>query len=73
MEGFINQLRVLSLDEKAANLAAKLHLQIIAKGQEIDVFDCLIAAIIIANDYKKIITKNKKHFERIETLEVYSF
>ena len=73
LEGLINQLRVLSLDEKAANFAAKLHLQLKARGQEIDVFDCLIAAIIVTNEYKKIISKNTKHFKRIEKLEVYSF
>lgn len=73
LEGFINQLRIFSLNEIAANFAAKLHLQLKEVGQEIDVFDCLIAAIIISHDYKKIITGNKKHFERIKQLEVHSF
>lgn len=73
LEGFINQLRVFSLNEIPANFAAKLHLQLKAKGQEIDVFDCLIAAIIITNNYKIIFTDNKKHFERIKQLEVHSF
>jgi len=73
LEGFINQLRIFSLNEIAANFAAKLHLQLKAEGQEIDVFDCLIAAIIITNDYKIMLTDNKKHFERIKQLEVHSF
>ena len=73
LEDFITLLRVFPLDKSAANVAAKLHLQLKAKGQEIDVFDCLIAAIITTNDYKIIITKNLKHFDRIEQLEVYSF
>ena len=59
LEDFITQLNVLSLDEQAANFAAKLHIQLKAKGQEIDVFDCLIAAIIITNDDNKIITRFK--------------
>jgi predicted nucleic acid-binding protein len=32
LEGLINQLRVLSLNEKAANFAAKLHLQLLIAG-----------------------------------------
>jgi len=73
LDAFIEQLRVFFLSETSAKYAAKLHVQLQSKGQEIDVFDCLIAAIIITNDYKIIITKNKKHFMRIGLLKVLSF
>jgi len=39
LESFMNQLRIFSLNEIAANFAAKLHLELKAEGQEIDVFD----------------------------------
>jgi predicted nucleic acid-binding protein len=42
--------------------AAKLHLQLKARGQEIDIFNCLIAAIIETNEYKKIISKKYQTF-----------
>jgi len=73
LENFVNQFTTLSLNEEAANYAAKIHIELKAKGQEIEVFDCLIAAIILTNNYKKIITLNQKHFQKIEKLEVYSF
>jgi predicted nucleic acid-binding protein len=73
LELLVKQLNVYSLDEKAANLGAKIHMQLKGKGQEIDVFDCLIAAIIITNGFKEIITNNQKHFERIKGLVLYSF
>ncbi|TFG01642.1 MAG: type II toxin-antitoxin system VapC family toxin [Promethearchaeota archaeon] len=69
----INESNVYPLDEKAARLGAKFHVQLKSKGQEIDVFDCLIAAVIINNGFKEIITNNQKHFEKIKTLIVYSF
>jgi len=73
LEDFIKQLHVFSLNERAANLGAKIHMELKGKGQEIDVFDCLIAAIIITNDFKQIITRNQKHFEKIKELVLYTF
>ena len=35
--------------------------------------DILIAGICIANNCKTIITKNKKHFERIDELDVETY
>ena len=73
LEDFINQLSIFSLDKNAAHNAAKFHMQLKAKGQEIDVFDCLIASIILSNGFKDIITHNIKHFKRFEKLTVHSF
>jgi len=73
LNNFIKQLNIYSLNENAANIGAKIHMQLKGKGQEIDIFDCLIAAIILANRFKEIITNNPKHFQRIEGLELYSF
>ncbi len=73
LKNFINQLNIYSLNADAANIGAKIHMQLKGVGQEIDIFDCLIAAIIITNGFKEIITSNQKHFQRIEGLVLYSF
>ncbi len=73
LEQLIKELNCFSLDLKSAILGAKLYMKLRGKGQEIDIFDCLIAAIIISNDYKKLVTNNQKHFKRFEELELISF
>ncbi len=73
LEKFINRLNIFSLDENSANLGAKIHMQLKGKGQEIGIFDCLIASIIITNEFKEIITNNQKHFEKIEGLILHTF
>ncbi|MEJ2252540.1 MAG: type II toxin-antitoxin system VapC family toxin, partial [Candidatus Lokiarchaeota archaeon] len=73
LKDFISQLEVFSLDQKSASYAAKLHMQLKGKGNEIDIFDCLIASIVLTNSYKKLLTENRKHFIYIQELEIYSF
>lgn len=73
LKDFISQLEVFPLDQNAANYAAKLHVQLKGKGHEIDIFDCLIASIILTNSYKKLLTENRKHFIYIQELKIYSF
>lgn len=53
--------------------AAKLFCELIKNGKEIDQNDCMIVAIMKANGCNKIITKNKKHFEQIEGIEVIPY
>jgi predicted nucleic acid-binding protein len=73
LETFIKQFNIYSLTENAANVGAKIHMQLKGKGQEIDIFDCLIAAIVMSSGFKEIITNNQDHFQRIEGLVLYSF
>ena len=73
LEILVNQLTIYSLDKKAADIGAKIHMQLKGKGEEIDIFDYLIVAIIITNGFKEIITLNRTHFEKIIGLVVYSF
>jgi predicted nucleic acid-binding protein len=47
-------LEVFLLDQNPANYAAKLHMQLKGKGQEVDIFDLLIAFIILTNNFKKL-------------------
>ncbi len=73
LEILVKQLNIYPLDERAANLGAKIHMQLKGKGQEIEIFDCLIASIIITNEFKEIITNNQKHFEKIKGLILHTF
>jgi len=73
LEQFIRELRFFSLDLKSAILGAKFYMKLRGMGQEIEIFDCLIAAIIISNDYQKLVTNNQRHFKRFEGLELISF
>ncbi|MBN1215286.1 MAG: type II toxin-antitoxin system VapC family toxin [Candidatus Lokiarchaeota archaeon] len=73
LEQLIKELNCFSLDLKNAILGAKLYMKLKGKRQEIEIFDCLIAAIIISNDYQKLVINNQKHFKRFEELELISF
>jgi len=73
LEQFIKELRCFSLNLKSAILGAEYHMKLRGKGEEVEVFDCLITAIIISNDYQKLVTNNQIHFKRFEGLELISF
>ncbi len=68
---FFDSLEVLAFGcgEEAARILARLC----SDGKIINQNDCFISAIMIKNGCKTILTKNKKHFERIEGLEVFSY
>jgi predicted nucleic acid-binding protein len=68
LNAFINRLNIFPLTENSAEMSAQLHMQLKGAGQEIDIFDCLIAGIILANDFTQILTYNIDHFERIPVL-----
>lgn len=68
----INSLNVLSLDKESAILAGDISSNLMKKGQEIGLIDCMIAAITITND-ETLVTRNRKHFERIDNLKIESY
>ena len=37
---------------------------------EIEIFDCIIASVVLSNGFSQILTKNHRHFNRIEGLEI---
>lgn len=73
LDDFIKELTVFSLDMDSSILGADLFMKLRGQGQEVEIFDCLIAAIIISNDSDKIVTNNQRHFERFESLQVIPF
>ncbi|MFH1439682.1 MAG: PIN domain-containing protein [Candidatus Woesearchaeota archaeon] len=70
---FLSDFEILDLDLVAALKAGKIKGSLIKTGSEIDIGDCLIGGIALANKVNTIITKNKKHFERIEGLNVETY
>ena len=63
---------ILDLDRDCAIKAGEIEADLINRGEIIDIEDILIAAICIKNK-DSLITRNKKHFERIRGLEVVSY
>lgn len=70
---FLSAFEILNLDVDSAMISGKLRGDLISQGKEIDTRDCLIAGIALSNKVDTIITKNKKHFERIEGLKVEDY
>ncbi|HAB52662.1 MAG TPA: PIN domain nuclease [Ignavibacteriales bacterium] len=70
---FLAAFEVLNLDADSAIVSGKLKGDLISQGEDIDTRDCLIAGIAINNKVDTIITKNKKHFERINGLKVEDY
>ncbi|MFO8020225.1 MAG: type II toxin-antitoxin system VapC family toxin [Promethearchaeia archaeon] len=70
---FINSMEVFPLGFKEAKMAAKIYDDLESKGQIVDDNDILIAGIMVTNGVKKLITKNKRHFEKINGIKVLSY
>lgn len=73
LEELIEELRCFSLDLRSAILGADFYMKLRGKGEEIEIFDCLIAANIISNDYKRLMTDNRSHFKRLKEIELIDF
>ena len=73
LEILLNRLVVLPLDHKASIKAGLLSRELTQKGKMIDDIDCLIAGILLTNGCETIITRNVKHFERIEGLKTEKY
>ncbi len=71
-EKLINSLIVLNLDKDSASLSGEIEAGLIKKGDIIDLEDIMISGICIINN-EKLITRNKKHFERIKNLEIETY
>lgn len=63
---------VVSADHTVMRKAGKLSGELITDGERIEREDCVIAATALLND-EPVITRNTKHFGRIDSLEVQSY
>lgn len=62
---------ILPLDDKSATLAGEIEAGLILAGETLPPVDIMIAAIAIRNG-EDILTKNVRHFKRIDGLAVRS-
>ncbi len=70
---FISSMEIFALGYKEAERAAEIYDTLESQGQRIDDNDILIAGIMLTNGIKQLITKNVKHFERIEDIEIIKY
>ena len=68
----ISSFNILDLDKESAILAGEIEANLINAGNFIDVEDIMIAAIVKHNS-ERLITRNIKHFERIQGLDITGY
>ena len=70
---FFNSIYNIELNKESCKEASRIFWKLRKEGKAIEQFDCVIASSFIANGVKKILTRNTKHFERINDLTVISY
>ena len=72
VHNFLSSLIILNLDKESAMLAGEIEAELRKKGEIIQIEDIMIGAIAKHNS-ETLITRNKKHFERITNLEIETY
>jgi predicted nucleic acid-binding protein len=72
-ESLFGRFIVAPLERRAALRAGEIAGHLLKQGRMIDDADCLAAGILLANGCDTIVTRNVKHFERIEGLKVETY
>lgn len=67
VDDLLGALHILPLGREAARRAGALHRDLTSRGQAIGMADSLIAAICLEEN-GMLLTRNRKHFERVEGL-----
>lgn len=68
----ISTMNILDFDRESAILAGEIEAELNNKGELIDIMDVMIGAIAKHNN-ETLLTKNKKHFEKIKGLKIESY
>ena len=63
---------IVSADRSVMRRAGKLSGELINGGRRIEREDCIIAATGLLND-EPVVTRNTKHFERVDGLEIRTY
>ena len=66
---FLKKIDVVTLDQAAIKAAVDINKTLKIKRNQIDLADLFIAAIAVSNNLP-LVTLNKKHFERVENLQL---
>ncbi len=69
VRGILSRMDLLSFNLVACDIYGRTYSQLEIKGDSIGEFDTLIASIALAHT-ERVITRNTKHFNRVEGLEV---
>ncbi|MFH1316730.1 MAG: PIN domain-containing protein [Candidatus Woesearchaeota archaeon] len=69
---FFKGIIVLELNKNAGLIAGDIFRELLKKGKEIDSEDCMIAGIALINN-EAVLTRNVKHFKRINGLKVETY
>ena len=70
---FFNSIYKIDLSQDSCEEASAIFWKLKKEGNVIEQFDCVIAACLITEGIKKILTGNQKHFEKIKQLSVISY
>lgn len=66
---FVSENTILPLTEKSVTVSANLYATLRRQGNPLDDIDLLIAGIAVTNE-QVLATRNTKHFQRIDILEI---
>ncbi len=69
IQQLLEALPALPLDETSADLAATIRRDLRARGSDIGMADCLIAGIVMEKG-GMLLTRNRRHFEEVDGLEL---
>lgn len=72
VKDFIDSVITLPLDKQSAIESGKIELSLIKNGEKIELEDIMIGAIAITNN-EILLTRNKKHFDKIKGLKIESY
>ena len=70
---FFDDVYCMDLTKESCERASNILWRLKKDGNVIEKFDCIIAAIFMANGINTILTRNRKHFEKIKGLNVLSY
>lgn len=60
---------LIDIDRSIALEGGKIYSSMVKSGEEIELNDCLIAASALTTGIGEIVTRNKKHFTKVEGIE----
>jgi len=69
IDALLDAMTILPFGSEDAQIAASLRQRLEEEGQAIGMADYMIAAVCVAND-GILLTRNRKHFERVHELKV---
>ncbi|MGQ9470054.1 MAG: PIN domain-containing protein [Nitrososphaerales archaeon] len=73
VEEVLNDLILLSIRKSEAKESAKIFMELMEKGEIIDMRDALIAGCMLKNDCHTIVTRNVAHFTRISGIVALTY